>query len=151
VAFSPEAKHKLTPLQREWETRLSAEGLPAEPRPLTASSKRDGLKVVPLASKFSTEDQDAHADDWAMELNLTAHGGVPTTLGDTPTARYWALFGQAIHELPPTYPRRQRAFLERYSETGNVDESRRAFPKLAHTTCYAWLRKFATWRTANEC
>ncbi len=131
-----------------FEAILASEGMPPEIRSLSASSKRDGLQVVSTTGLYETGDL-----TWAEVANADAFGA-PTSLANTPTARYWAAFGQAVQALPPEYPANQRAFLEAYAETGCVDQ---ALQELGHgpkstirPTTYLWLKRFAKYRQAHQ-
>lgn len=150
MAFVPKKRKDLTALEAEWEARLAGMGMPAELRPLTASSERDGLQIVPMTSKYA-EDDDHSGEEWALYANLEAFGGEPTGIADTATAVYWRHFGQAIHALPKDYAVRDRKFLERLSDSGNVNAVRLTFAGMSEPTAYRILSRFAAFRKANKC
>lgn len=148
--FRPIPKKQLSALEQKWEIRLRSEGMPSEIRPLTASSERDGLKVVPLASRRAVAndnmDEQPTDDDWALKANLRANAGAVVALGDLAQTRYWAVFAQDVQSLPANYPVRAKEFLEAYAETGEVTSAVSRFPKMARSTGHRYLREFETYR-----
>lgn len=130
MGFAPSSAARIsTPLQLEWERRLRRAG---EHRPeirlLVESEGRDGLVVVSDQCRIgivrSQRDNDDGGEDvWMDAANIHVHGE-PTPLSDTPTARYWARFAQAVHDLPANY--RGRRFLLAYSDSGCLLRARMA-------------------------
>ena len=146
--FKPVPQKQLTALEAKWEARLKAEGMPSEIRPLTASSVRDGLRVVPLASCRPHNDNGDEATQdggtWAERENLRTHGNV-VGIGELATTVYWRRFAQAVAELPKTYPARARQFLEAYAETGEVTAAAKRL-QVSRVTGHRYLREFETYR-----
>lgn len=150
--FDARPKKALSALEQKWEAKLTREGMPAEIRPLTSSSDRDGLKIVPETSKYTySSDDDRHqGDDWALNENLETFGR-ETSMADHPTAVFWRQFGQAIHLLPADFSKRDHQFLEALADSGNVNAVRLTFKGMSEPTAYRILKRFAAWRKANKC
>ena len=147
--FSPVARRRLSAIERRWERRLRREGLPDEIRPLTASSERDGLRVVPLRVRFSRlgadGDEIAALDDWwaASAANFAAFG-TPTPTVNTATAVFWRRFSAAVWSLDPRrWSARERRFLCAVSETGNVEAARRQLrPRMGRNESFRIITRF---------
>lgn len=127
--FTPRRSKKLTDKQATWERRLEAEKMPAEPRLLTESSERDGLRVVPLESRFDG------GVDWVEQENLRTFGA-PAGMANVADGRYWLLVNHYARGLPAG---RQQRFLVALSLDGSIETARRPFPKLAKSTAQRWL------------
>jgi hypothetical protein len=123
--FTPRRQQNLTNEQAKWERRLR---MPAELRLLTESSERDGLRVVPLESRFDG------GVDWVEQDNLRTFGA-PAGIADVADALYWRLVCDYARGLPAG---RKQSFLVALSIDGSIDGARRPFPKLAKSTARSW-------------
>jgi hypothetical protein len=100
----------LARLQARWDARLTREGMPPEIRLLTASSTRDGLRVVSI---------DLYGEGFAVQINFHTFGA-PTSLSDLPESRQWADFGADVMALGRALGSAKRRFLRALADVGCV-------------------------------
>lgn len=116
---------QVTPLERQWERRLRREGMPAEPRLLTA--RRPGQAGDPRGAVVSLS---VVREVAAAEVVAPLDG-----------------FRAATWRLPNCDLRR---FLLVYADLGYVRPAARRVG-IHWTTAYEWLKEFARWREENGC
>lgn len=110
-------KH-LSPLEREWEERLRAEGLGE--RSLFDPHEKDQVKFVSFESLKGTDGEPLEPE----ALSMSIHGS-QVHWSDHPPAVLFRALSSAINNLPESWPARAVAFLSHYAQSGNLSKSAR--------------------------